>query len=59
MHAALLKRGYLAGASVADVEGERPTGVLPAVADDLVLFAVTETRTRAEMDAFAREVASL
>ena len=59
MHDALLERGYLAGVSLADVEGEQPTGVLPAVGDDLVLFAVTEMRTRAEMDAFAKEVASL
>lgn len=59
MHEMLLQRGYLAGVSVADVEDERPTSVLPAVAEDLVLFAVTEMRTRAEMDAFAKEVASL
>jgi glycine dehydrogenase subunit 1 len=59
LHSAMLARGYLAGASVADVEGEWPTGLLPSVADDLVLFAVTEKRTRAEMDAFVAEVASL
>jgi glycine dehydrogenase subunit 1 len=59
MHDAMLRRGYLAGASVADVEAEWPTGLLPAVGEDLVLFAVTEKRTRAEMDAFVAEVASL
>jgi glycine dehydrogenase subunit 1 len=58
-HAEMLERGFLAGASVADIEGEWPTGLLPEVADDLVLFAVTEKRTRAEMDEFAKEVASL
>ena len=59
MQAAMLARGYLAGVSVADVEGEWPTGLLPEVGDDLVLFAVTERRTRAEMDAFVSEVMSL
>jgi len=44
MHEALLAKGYLAG----------------VIADDgLVVFAVTEKRSRAEMDAFVREVASL
>ena len=55
----LLGRGYLAGASVADIEAEWPTGVDEELADRLVLFAVTEKRTRAEMDTFAEEVASL
>jgi glycine dehydrogenase subunit 1 len=59
LHDAMLERGYLAGVSVADVEGEAPTGVLPEVGDDLVLFAVTEKRTAEEIDAFAKEVASL
>ena len=59
MHDAMLERGFLAGVSVADVEAEHPSGFLPAVGNDLVLFAVTEKRTRAEMDAFAEEVASL
>ncbi|TLM80120.1 MAG: glycine dehydrogenase, partial [Actinobacteria bacterium] len=44
MHAAMLERGYLAG-----VVSE----------DALVTFAVTERRTRAQMDAFAAEVAAL
>lgn len=59
MHATMLERGFLAGASLADVEGEWPTGLLPDVADDLVIFAVTEKRTCAEMDAFAQAVATL
>jgi len=58
MRLLMLERGYLAGVSVADVEGEWPTGLLPDVADDLVLFAVTEKRTRAEIDAFVEEVSS-
>jgi glycine dehydrogenase subunit 1 len=57
MHDTMLSRGFLAGASVADVEGEWPTGV--ADAEHLVVFAVTEKRTRAEMDEFVEEVASL
>ncbi len=55
----LLDRGFLAGVDVSDVEAEHPTGMLPAAGANLVLFAVTEKNTRAEMDAFAREVASL
>ncbi|NTU70845.1 MAG: aminomethyl-transferring glycine dehydrogenase subunit GcvPA [Coriobacteriia bacterium] len=57
MHEALLDAGFLAGVSVADVEGEWPTGVENA--DRLVVFAVTEKRTREEMDAFVEEVAAL
>ena len=59
MQQVLLERGFLAGASIADVEAEWPTGVDESLAESLVLFAVTEKRTRAEMDAFAREVESL
>jgi glycine dehydrogenase subunit 1 len=59
MRSLMLDRGYLAGVCVSDIEGEWPTGLVPDVADDLVLFAVTEKRTREEMDAFAKEVASL
>ena len=59
MQQTLLDRGFLAGASVADVEAEWPTGVGEELAAKLVLFAVTETRTRAEMDSFVKEVASL
>ena len=59
MHSAMLDRGFLAGVSVADVEAEWPTGVDSHVAERLVVFAVTEKRTRPEMDAFVEEVASL
>lgn len=48
MHDEMLSRGYLAGVLV-----EAPDG------QDLVLFAVTEKRTRSEIDAFVEEVASL
>ena len=57
MHEELLDAGFLAGASVIDVEGEWPTGVEDS--DHLVIFAVTEKRTKEEMDAFVEEVASL
>ena len=59
MQDALLGAGYLAGASVADIEAEWPTGIDPKLAGQLVLFAVTEKRTRADIDAFCEEVASL
>ena len=59
MQDTLLDRGFLAGVDVSDVEAECPTGVLPTAGENLVLFAVTEKSTRAEMDAFASEVASL
>jgi glycine dehydrogenase subunit 1 len=55
----LMARGFFAGVDVSDVEAEHPTGVLPAAGANLVLFAVTEKNTRAEMDAFVKEVASL
>jgi glycine dehydrogenase subunit 1 len=48
---ALLARGYLAGVPVRELDPAAPAGLL--------LLAVTEKRTRAEMDAFAGEVASL
>ena len=54
MQDALLERGFFAGVDVSDVEAERPTGALPTAGVNLVLFAVTEKSTRAEMDAFAR-----
>lgn len=57
MHEELLEAGFLAGVSVADVEAEWPTGVEGA--NSLVVFAVTEKRTKEEMDAFVEEVASL
>ncbi len=55
----LLERGFLAGVPVGEVEGEWPSGLLPDVPDDMVLFAVTEKRTRAEIDAFVEEVSAL
>jgi glycine dehydrogenase subunit 1 len=51
MRDALLAKGFLAGVPVREIDATAPAG--------LVLFAVTEKRTRAEMDAFAKEVASL
>jgi len=57
MHEEMLDAGFLAGVSVFDVEGEWPTGV--DAPERLVVFAVTEKRTKEEMDAFVEEVASL
>jgi glycine dehydrogenase subunit 1 len=48
---ALLESGFLAGVPVREIDPSAPEGLL--------LLAVTEKRTRAEMDAFAKEVASL
>lgn len=59
MHEIMLQRGFLAGVSVADVEAEWPTGIDTDLAERLVIFAVTEKRTKVEMDAFVKEVASL
>lgn len=59
LHEAMLERGFLAGVSVADVEAEWPTGIDDELAEKLVVFAVTEKRTKLEMDAFVAEVASL
>jgi len=50
MHSEMLGRGFLAGVDL---------GTIDPGMDGLVLFAVTEKRARAEMDAFAGEVASL
>ena len=50
MQSAMLERGYLAGVDLGSID--------PGM-DGLVLFAATEKRTRAEIDAFAGEVASL
>jgi len=50
MHAEMLDRGFLAGVDL---------GAIDPGMDGLVLFAVTEKRTRAEMDSLAKEVASL
>ncbi|TLM98485.1 MAG: aminomethyl-transferring glycine dehydrogenase subunit GcvPA, partial [Actinobacteria bacterium] len=51
MYAALLQKGYLAGTILSTADEDDPR--------DLILFAVTEKRTKAEMDAFCEEVASL
>ncbi|HSK48186.1 MAG TPA: aminomethyl-transferring glycine dehydrogenase subunit GcvPA [Coriobacteriia bacterium] len=48
MHARMFERGFFAGI-ILSVEDEH----------DMILFAVTEKRTREEMDAFAEEVAAL
>jgi glycine dehydrogenase subunit 1 len=50
MQATMLERGYLAGVDLGAVD--------PGM-DGLVLFSVTEKRTRAEIDSFVREVVSL
>ena len=50
MQSAMLERGYLAGVDLGSVD--------PGL-EGLVLFAVTEKRTRAELDSFVREVVSL
>jgi glycine dehydrogenase subunit 1 len=50
MQGAMLQRGYLAGVDLGAVD--------PGL-DGLVLFAVTEKRTRAELDRFVAEVVSL
>jgi glycine dehydrogenase subunit 1 len=50
MHAEMLRRGFIAGVDLGTVD--------PGM-DGLVLFAVTEKHTKAEMDALAKEVASL
>jgi glycine dehydrogenase subunit 1 len=59
MHEAMLERGFLAGVPLSSIESARETGLDAEVAASLVLFAVTEKRTRTEMDALAGEVASL
>jgi len=50
MHAEMVRRGFLAGVDL---------GAIDPGMDGLVLFAVTEKRTKAEMDSLAKEVASL
>jgi glycine dehydrogenase subunit 1 len=51
MRDALLEHGFLAGVPVRELDPSAPEG--------LVLFAVTEKRTRSEMDALAGRVVSL
>ena len=55
----MLARGFFAGVDASDVEAECATGMLPLAGQNLILFAVSEKITRAEMDAFVKEVASL
>ncbi len=58
--AAMLERGILAGVRAAAVGSGRHRPAEPALAaDDVVVLAVTERRTRAELDLFVAEVASL
>lgn len=59
MRQALLGYGFLAGVRPAEVGSGRHHPEHPAFADDVVLLAVTERRTRAEMDLFAEAVCAL
>lgn len=59
MHASMLERGFLAGVPLTSIEPATPIVPDESLAESLVVFAVTEKRTRVEMDAFAEEVASL
>jgi len=57
MHDALFKRGYVAGVIISELDSEWPAGA-PVDTEGLVMFAVTEKRTRDEIDAFVGEVAA-
>ncbi len=59
MQAEMLERGFLAGVCPAALSSQAPAGLDAGVWEQAILFAVTEKRTRAEIDAFAEEVASL
>lgn len=59
MQSQMLERGFLAGVRPAVVCASAPSGIDPEAWDSTVVFAVTERRTRAEIDAFAEEVVSL
>jgi len=59
MQAEMLERGFLAGVRPASLQPDAPDGIAQADWDRMVLFAVTEKRGRAELDAFAEEVVSL
>jgi glycine dehydrogenase subunit 1 len=59
MQSALAADGYLAGVRLSAVEAGCPTDLLPHAADEIVLFAVTERRTAAEIDAFVEAVVRL
>ncbi|HSQ21449.1 MAG TPA: aminomethyl-transferring glycine dehydrogenase subunit GcvPA [Coriobacteriia bacterium] len=56
MQASMLERGFLAGLDLARVPGSAGGS---ASHDGLVLFAVTEKRTRAELDRVAEEMSAL
>ena len=56
MRSAMLERGFLAGIDVAGLSAAWPSGFST---EGLVLFAVTERRTRAQLDSFVQEVSSL
>jgi glycine dehydrogenase subunit 1 len=56
---AMLDRGFLAGVSVDALEAGAPAGLTSAIPRGLVLFAVTEKRTRGQIDAFVEAVKSL
>lgn len=57
MHRAMFAHGYLAGVVLSDLDGEWPAGP-PVDTSGLVMFAVTEKRTRAEMEAFVEAVSA-
>lgn len=59
MQARLAAKGYLAGCRVAEVDPVLAERTRVKHPESLVLFAVTEKRTRAEMDSFAEELMSL
>mgnify|MGYP001124456762 CR=1 FL=1 len=59
MYGAMLDRGFLAGVPASRLECEAVGGFDPDRLGQLVVFAVTERRTRAEMDAFVKEVSAL
>jgi len=59
MQSEMLERGFLAGVRAATVCVTPPAGISAEQWERLVLFAVTERRSRAEIDAFAEEVVSL
>jgi glycine dehydrogenase subunit 1 len=56
---AMLGRGFLAGVNVDALESRVPGALGSAMPRGLVLFAVTEKRTREQMDSFVEAVRSL
>ncbi|MDP2233870.1 MAG: aminomethyl-transferring glycine dehydrogenase subunit GcvPA [Actinomycetota bacterium] len=59
MQTEMLERGFLAGVRPGSLCAAAPEGISQDDWDHMVLFAVTEKRSRSEMDAFVEEVASL